>query len=172
MSDSNNKAGSKDVEVFHRVNRLKIKAGGDTNSAALGQIDPRAVDKADTVITQAAEMYPMQIRNVLKMLNKTWDETKGKTPEQRKEKAEKISNLANNVKDLALQFGFEIMGYFGGSLRDYIMKSDLTQPEHLIIVQAHIDVMDVAYREGLKDEESPMAEELKQVIAKAIAKYQ
>jgi hypothetical protein len=171
MSDSSKSKDGKEVEVFHRINRLKIKAGGEAHDGALGQIDPAAIEKANSVITQAAEMYPMQIRNVLKLLNKAWDETKDKTAEERKDKAERISNLANNVKDLALQFGFEIMGYFGGSLRDYIMRSDLTQPEHVIIVQAHIDVMDVAYREGLKDEESPMAEELKQVIAKAIDKY-
>jgi hypothetical protein len=169
---SNSSGADKDnVEVYKRINRLKIKAGGDLGGEASGQIDPESIAKANTVIEKAAEMYPMQIKNVLKLLNKSWAEIKEKGPEDRRQSAEKISNLANNVKDLAAQFGFDIMAYFGGSLRDYIMKSELTKPEHLIIVQAHVDVMDIAYNEGLRDEESAMAEELKKVLAQAIEKY-
>src|SRR6056300_458470 len=89
-----------DIEVYKRINRLKLKAGGSGGSEP-GQIDPNAIDKANTVIQQAASMYPMQIRNVLKALNKAWNETKELDPDKRSENAEKISNLANNVKDLA-----------------------------------------------------------------------
>ena len=171
MSNSENTKDETQVEIYKRINRLKLKAGGDLGSEQKGQIDPKAIEKANTVIEKAAEMYPMQIRNVLKMLNKRWDEIKRLSPDERKLNAEKLSNLANNVKDLATQFGFDIMAYFGTSLRDYILKSDLTRDEHLIIVQAHVDVMDIAYREGLKDQESAKAEELKMVIAKAIEKF-
>ena len=167
---NSSKDEDKGVEVYKRVNRLKLKAGGTSGSGA-GQIDPGAIEKANTVIQQAASMYPMQIRNVLKALNKAWNETKELEPDKRQKNSEKISNLANNVKDLAAQFGFEIMAYFGDSLRDFIMATDLSKKEHIIIVQAHIDVMDIAYNEGLKDKESELAEELKKVLAEAINKH-
>jgi hypothetical protein len=160
------------VEIFNRINRLKMKAGGDAqNSESRGEIDTKAVEKANQVIEKAAEMYPMQIRNILKILNKEWNRVKKLPPEDRHDNSEKLSNLANNICDLANQFGFDIMGHFGASLRDFLLISDMSKEEHTIIVQAHVDVMEIAYNEGLNDNEDPLAEELKEVVAKAIEKH-
>jgi hypothetical protein len=163
----------KEVEVFKRVNRLKLKAGGGLNDGP-GQIDKSAVDRANSVVQTMASLYPREIKNVLAALDKQWEQIKDlpEGHEKRPKLAEKISNTANQIKDLAGTFGYTLMEYFGESLRDYILDTDLTKKQHFVIVQAHIDVMGVAFREGLKDDDGgPVAEELKMMVNAAIDKY-
>jgi hypothetical protein len=172
MSKSNPESEKESkVEVYERINRLKIKAGGNPMDDVDGKLDPTAIDRANTVIQKASRMYPMQIRKSLERLNSLWDKTKAAPKEKRKETAEKLANTTNHIKDLAAQFNYDLMDYFGTSLRDYILAVDLTKNEHVIIVQAHIDVMNIAYNENLRADETPLAAELQTVLAEAIAKH-
>jgi hypothetical protein len=149
-----------------------LKAGGGLNDGP-GKLDQSAIDRADSVVRSMSSLYPKEIKNILSVLNKEWAELK-ETEEgaRNRELVEKISNTANHVKDLASTFGYDLMSYFGESLRDYILETELSMKEHYIIVQAHIDVMMVAFRENLKDDDGgPVAVELKKVVRQAIQKY-
>jgi hypothetical protein len=91
--------------------------------------------------------------------------------ESRKQAMEKIYHTANHLKDLASTFSYELMQHFALSLRDFTESIDVNKKEHHIIVQAHRDVMWVVYHENIKDHGGPKAEELKQIVAKAIEKF-
>ena len=174
MSNSEEAPGDdSEIEIFKRVNRLKLKAGGGLNDGP-GKIDSGAIEKANTVVQTMASLYPREIKNVLAALDKQWVKIKD-LPEDHPERtktAEKISNIANQIKDLAGTFGYTLMEYFGESLRDYILETDLSKKQHFTIVQAHIDVMGVAFRENLKDDDGgALGEELKKMVNAAIAKY-
>ncbi len=158
------------VEIYNRINRLKIKAGGSAKGGP-GKLDPNAVDRANAVIQKMSERYPAEIKKSLAALDSLWDTTKVMSFDARGDNAREISNIANQIKDLAGTFGFDLMEYFGESLRDYILDIDLSQKEQIIIVQAHVDVMQVAYNQNLKSQEHPLADELKKTVAAAIAKY-
>lgn len=158
------------VEVYNRINRLKIKAGGSAKGGP-GKLDPNAIDRANAVIQKMSDLYPTEIKKSLDELTKLWEQTKIISFDARRDNAKKISNIANQIKDLASTFGFDLMEYFGESLRDYILDVDLSQKEQIIIVQAHVDVMQVAYSQNLKSQQHPLAEELKKTVAAAIAKY-
>ncbi|MBI2233870.1 MAG: hypothetical protein HYU57_02540 [Micavibrio aeruginosavorus] len=158
------------VEIYNRINRLKIKAGG-TATGGPGKIDQNSIDRANAVLHKMSEQYPDEIKKCLEDLNGLWNETKAMASDKRSANARAISNVANQIKDLAGTFGFDLMEYFGESLRDYILNIDLSQKEQVIIVQAHIDVMQVAYSQNLKHQEHPLGEELKKTVAAAIAKY-
>jgi len=164
--------GETSVEMFKRVNKLKLKAGGGLNDGP-GQIDQGSVDRANSVVMTMESLYPREIKNVITALNKEWDQMKALSEDDDKSKLkEKISNTANQIKDLAGTFGYDLMEYFGESLRDYILSTDFSRKEHFVIVQAHIDVIWVAYRENLKhDDGGPVANELKETIRVAIDKY-
>lgn len=168
MSDQEDEHPS--VEIFTRVNRLKMKAGGTIGGGA-GRLDDRAVERADTVIRKMAAHYPDEIRRILESLNALWGETKAMSEDSRHDNARTLSNMANQIKDLAGVFGFDLMEYFGASLRDYILDIDLSRKEEIIIVQAHIDVMQLAYSQNLKSQDHPLGEELKRTVAAAIEKY-
>lgn len=158
------------VEIYTRINRLKMKAGGAIG-AGPGKIDTKSIDSAHSVIQKMAEKYPNEIKRSIENLEKIWAETKAMEPDQRSENARAISNFANQIKDLAGTFGFDLMEYFGESLRDYVLNVDLSHKEQIIIVQAHVDVMQVAYSQNLKHQEHPLGEELKKTVAAAITKY-
>lgn len=171
-SFSDDKDPDNGIEIFQRINVLKLKAGGGLKDAP-GQLAPQSVKNADTVVTSMATLYPKEIENILNVLNTEWETVKTMPDTADKAAlAEKISNTANQIKDLAETFGYSLMAHFGTSLRDYILKTDLSCKEHFIIGQAHINVMWVAFRKNLKDDDGgAVAEELKEMVRTAIEKY-
>lgn len=171
MSKSEEKKEN-DIEIFNRANKLKLKAGAGLNDGP-GKIEQHAIDRADSVVMTMASLYPQEIKNVMSALYKEWNVTKALPEEEDLSvHAQKMSNTANQIKDLAGTFGYVLMSYFGESLRNYILETDLSQEEHFTIVQAHIDVMAVAFRENLKEDDGEAAIELKKVVQEAIDKYQ
>lgn len=170
MSDSDNTDHNK-VEIFHRVNRLKLKTGAGLHDGP-GFIDPHAVNRAQTVIQAKEKLYPKIVEESLKKLQKSWAGFKmAANDDDRKEFMEQIYHTANHIKDLASTFNYELMQHFALSLRDFSERIDIGKKEHHIIVQAHNDVMWIVYQENIKDQGGPKAAELKLIVAKAIEKY-
>lgn len=159
----------KTVEKFNRVNRLRGKAGGSDGGGA-GRFEQTSLDRADAVIESMSSLYPKEIENMIGALHEQWVELK-QSGEERSTRVEKISHTANQIKDLAGTFGYSLMADFGDSLCSYILETALSRDEHFKIVQAHIDVMDVAFKRQLRDDGGEMGRELKQTVQKAIDKY-
>lgn len=158
-----------DVQVFHRVNKLKKKAGGEGDGP--GYIDKDAIKRAQTVIVQKHEAYTQEVEVVISSIESSWNEALEEHMRGEEASLESLYHYANHIKDLASTFGYELMQHFGSSLRDFIETVDLTNKAHHIIVKAHIDVMWVAYKENIRDHGGEKAEELKMFVAKAIEKY-
>ncbi|MCB9988859.1 MAG: hypothetical protein H6868_05925 [Rhodospirillales bacterium] len=159
------------VEILHRANRLKLKAGASSLYAGPGFLDPRAVNRAETVIQRKEAAYTIEVEDVLKNLERAWKEALSLPPEETSSVIEELYHYANHVKDLAATFGYELMQHFGYSLRSFASKIDMSKKAHHIIVRAHLDVMWVVYHENIKDHGGPKAEELKKIVAQAIEKY-
>ena len=166
---STNKSSS--VEVYHRINKLKLKAGLPVYDSVHGVIQPKKVQKAQEIIDQKEEEYPMEVKDVLGKLQESWGQYQKTEGEERSEWLEKIYNYSNNIKDLTSMYQHDLMSHFSLSLRDFCEKIDLNKKEHHVIVQAHLDVMWVTYEEKLRSDKSEKAEELKKVVALAISKY-
>lgn len=172
MSNSEQEKKDNMVEVYHRVNRLKLKAGASSLHDGPGFIDPAAIKRAQTVIQKRESLYLNEVEKELLALEKAWDKAKTvKEDKQAKTAIENVRHEANHIKDLAETFGYELMQHFGQSLREFANRVDVQKKEHHIIVQAHIDVMWVVYHENIKDQGGPKAEELKKIVAVAIEKY-
>ena len=170
MNDSDNDNDDR-VEIFHRVNRLKLKTGAGLNDGP-GFIDPHAVNRAQGIIQTKESLYPKIVEESLKKLESSWKNFKESANDDvRKTSMEQIYHTANHIKDLASTFNYELMQHFALSLRDFSERIDVSKKEHHIIVQAHNDVMWVVYHENIKDQGGPKAEELKLIVAKAIEKY-
>lgn len=170
MSNSDKDTDDGDVEVYHRVNKLKLKAGAGLHDGD-GFIDIHSIKRAQTVIERKESLYGNEVEDVLKRLRSAWDKMKSDDEAVVVDGIEELYHYANHVKDLATTFNYELMGYFGASLREFSEKIDVKNEKHLIIVQAHIDVMWVVYKEHIKDGGGEKATELKKIIAAAIKKY-
>lgn len=168
MSDSDK--SDKKVEVFHRVNKLKLKAGAHLHDGP-GYIDPHAIERAQTVVQKRENLYRNEVEENLKRLSQAWEKLKSADASKIEEGKEELFHYANHIKDLAATYRYELMKDFGQSLRSFCEKIDTDKKEHLAIVQAHIDVMMVAYKQNIKDNGGEQAIELKAMVDKAIEKY-
>ncbi|MBL4805221.1 MAG: hypothetical protein JKY71_10180 [Alphaproteobacteria bacterium] len=165
-----NKTNSDKVEMYHRINRLRLKAGLPVHGPA-GVIDPKTVKKAQAHIDDKEEEYTDEVRDVLEKLSESWKAFKKDGKQNAEQWIEKIYNYSNNVKDLTSMYDHDLMTHFGLSLREFCEDIDIEREEHHVIVQAHIDVMWVTYEQQLRSDSSEKAEELKKVVAIAIDKY-
>lgn len=163
---------SEKVKKMHRLNRLKLKAGVGLDDNRLGYIDPAAINRAQNAINNQEDSYAGEVEEVLVKLDSTWEDIKSNKDEKKVKKLRsELFNYANNVKDMAETFNYQLMGAFGKSLRDFCEKLDVGNEAHLVIVQAHIDVMWIAFKHNIKDEGGSQAKELKGMLDRAIEKH-
>ena len=160
------------VKIQHRLNKLKLKAGIAIDDERHGHIDPKAIKKAQQAIDKGEESYSDEVEIVLVKLDSAWSDLK-KQKDAAKIKTHKseLYNNANNVKDMAETFHYKLMQHFGESLRDFCEKLDVAKEEHHTIVQAHIDVMWIAFKNNIKDEGGAQGKELQKMLVTAIEKY-
>ncbi len=160
------------VEVYNRVNRLKAKVGRDHKDTTPGQIDPEAIEEAEGMIAVLCAECPNAIGGYLSELTKLWEEMRDMSQSRERENISGvIFTLAHEIKDIGSMCGYDLTAHFAESLRDYIQQTELNLDAQRIIIQAHLDAIQIAYKEGLKEEEGALAEELKKVVKIAIDKY-
>ena len=162
---------SSKVTVFHRINKLKLKAGIPLHDEVHGYIKPEDINKAQYAIDEKEKEYPIEVKIMLEKLEKTWEELKATSPDKRAKLLDKIYNFANNIKDITSTYDHDLMHHFSLSLRNFCEKINVEKQQHHTIVQAHLDVMWVTYDEKLRKDDSEKAQELKMVVAVAIKKY-
>jgi hypothetical protein len=160
------------IKLFKLPNELKLKLGAQTSSKQNGIIDPKKIEEAEAYIQKLCEGSNAEIAKNLQELTAIWDIMKT-MPEslERELSAKKIFTIAHEIKDIGGLCGLGLIAYFGESLRDYIEQTALSLKNQHIIIQAHIDAMNTAHKNGLRDNGGPAAEELKRIVKIAIEKY-
>lgn len=167
MSSLSNK-----VKIFHRLNKLKLKAGVPLDDERHGFIDPKAIKKAQAAIDAKEDSYTEEVEAIIVRIDSTWEDIRAEKDDKKaKQLQSELYNYANNILDVADTFSYKLMKHFGKSLRDFCEKIDIKNKAHHVIVQAHIDVMWVAFQNNIKDEGGPQAAELKKIVAQAIEKH-
>ncbi|MCB9983684.1 MAG: hypothetical protein H6861_08455 [Rhodospirillales bacterium] len=165
-----NKSDS-EAEIFHRMNKLKPKAGLSAFSKSQGLISQKRIEKAQKAIDDKESLYHEEVEKILGNLQASWKDYCAQKSDNRTNALDRIYNYSNNVKDLTSMYNHTLMEYFAQSLRDFCEKIDVHKKEHQIIVQAHIDAMFVTLHEKLRSDESEKAKELMDAVAVAIEKY-
>lgn len=162
----------KKVKIFYRINKLKLKAGVDADDDRPGYIAPESLKRAQDFIDTQEERYSEEVNKVLDMLVNTWNELKVEKDVGRAQtQLSWLYNYANNIKDMSETYDYQLMDHFGSSLRDFCEHIDVGNRAHHVIVEAHINVMRIAYDENIKGLDNAKANELKQIVAKAIEKF-
>src|SRR5262245_34427034 len=138
------------VEVLHRINKLKLKAGLPAHSQAQGIINPVKIKKAQNSIDAKEQQYPVEVEGLLGKIETSWEKYKTTNDAARPEFLNQVYNFSNNIKDLAGMYRHDLMQHFSLSLRDFCEKINAQKQQHQIIVQAHIDVMWITYEEKLR----------------------
>lgn len=162
-----------DIKVgFYRLsNRLKDRMGHTFQKQKEGFLAPSAIEEADKMIAEMCATCPETIEGHLATLTTLWEQMKSSSESERASISEKVFNVSHEIKDIGSMCGYQLTAHFAESLRDYIEKTDLNHQAQVVIVQAHLDAMNIVHRGGFKRDGGPEAEELKHMVRKAIAKY-
>lgn len=158
------------VEIFHRVNRLKIKAGSSKDGPPV-KFSKERLKEPHKFKEDLAENYDDELGTVMDDLEAAWEGLLSGKSETIHESREKLYHKANHVKDLASTFHYPLMQHFGLSLREFIEKIDPENKDHHTIVRAHLDVMWIVKKEDIHDEGGEKAKELKQMVEIAIREH-
>ena len=162
---------TKGVEVYRRVNRLKMKITGAEIGPA-GQVDANAIAEADEKIKALCRDCPDLLKKCLDQITQDWKKMqKIENGDERKKLVDSIFIAAHEIKDVGSMCGFELLAHFAESLRDYIILTDLSHKAHTVIIQAHVDAMNITLKEKIMAGSSSKAAELKHLVHKAIYKY-
>ena len=167
-----NNSDDDSVNLYHRINRLKAKAGGDPNDTREGTLEHGMIEKADELIKDFCKECDKLVAAVLEKLGAKWRDMAEMDKSPTRDKlAQEIFTFAHEVKDVAGMCGYTLMSEFAESLRDYITETSLDQDAQKVIVQAHVDAMNAALRNNIRDEGGAAAMELKSLVKVAIEKY-
>lgn len=160
------------IEILKVVNRLKRKLGIQGQHSEPGYLDPEAVAQADEIIRKLCAECPATVTAHLKELSALWAKMRDmpQSPE-RETVSGKIFTLSHEIKDVSAMCGYGLTAYFSESLRDYIDQTELNLEAQRVIIQAHIDALQVVHTKGLKDEAGPECDTLKKMVKVAIDKY-
>lgn len=174
MTDEQDKSGGGiKVEIIQLANRLKRKLGLDPKDESEGFIDPDAVAAADDMIAKLCAECQQSIGGFLESLAEKWKQMREMTEDtaERQQLSEEVFTLAHEIKDIGSMCGYHLIAYFAESLRDYIGETELNMDAQRVIIQAHLDAMNLAHKQDIKEDEGVKATELKQLVKIAIQKY-
>ena len=158
------------VQVFHRVNRLKIKAGSTVDGPPV-KFSKERLKNPELFMEKHTENYDEEIENVLNDLEKAWTHFLSDDQQTVDKGRDTLYHKANHAKDLAATCNYPLMQHFGLSLREFVENIDPSLKEHQTIVRAHLDVMWTTKKEDIRGHGGEKAEELKDVVKVAIERF-
>ena len=177
MSPSNNRISGEPagIKIYRVANRLLKKLGIRPNTGTQsepGEISPEAIIEAQQHIETLCGECEVTLSDLLAELVAAWVDMRDMAQsEKRQEVSQKIFLLAHEIKDVGGLCKYDLAAYFAESLRDFIERTTLSLEAQRVIIQAHVDALQVIVKQGLKDEASPAAEELKKMVKIAVEKY-
>ncbi|MGH1457195.1 MAG: hypothetical protein ACRBDI_10470 [Alphaproteobacteria bacterium] len=161
------------VEIIKIRGSLKNKLGAlrvPTNED--GYLAEENIEEADSLINEMCKTCLDDIGRNLDLLSQSWKAMQDLPDgEARSSRAQEIFTYSHEIKDIGSLCGYTLAAHFAESLRDYIAETALNLKNQRIIIQAHVDAMTVVYKNDLKDDGGPAADELKKMVKVAINKY-
>lgn len=161
------------IFIYKLKNRLKEKVGLRSALQEEGEIAEERIEKADKLIealcTNCSQTIGVHLEKIIELWAKMRETEHGS--EEREVIAKEIFTLAHEIKDIASLCKYDLAAYFAESLRDYIIKTEMSMKAQQVIIQAHVDALTVVHKKDIKDDGGPAAEELKRMVKIAIDKY-
>lgn len=173
MTDKNPPLKKLRIEVYKLTNYLKQKlspSGGKNTQE--GEISPDKVSECDALIQSMCFDYLKVADNHISKISELWKKMRDMPQSDERHKiSDQIFVEAHEIKDIASLCGYTLCAHFAESLRDYIAEVSLNLSGQRVIIQAHIDALNIVHKQKLKEDGGAAAEELKRMVKIAIEKY-
>jgi hypothetical protein len=156
------------AQFIQPPNTLRLKVGG----ARFGGIDPEAVAKAEAALKSLSSQFGQWLNDELTKLDAARAQitAKGYTPET----AEQLYLRAHDLKGLGSTYEYPLVTRIAASLCRITDTAAARAKAPLFLIDAHIEGIKAAVRDGIKDESHPvgkaLAEELEGRVAEHLSK--
>lgn len=161
------------IEVYKLSNFLKerLSPNGKKNNHE-GEISPEKVAECDALIAEVCVNCLDIIGEHLNAIVELWKKMRDMPQsDERQTLSDQIFVQAHEIKDISSLCGYTLCAHFAESLRDYIADIALNLSGQRVIIQAHIDALNIVHKQKLKEDGGTAAEELKKMVKIAIEKY-
>lgn len=129
---------------------LKLKLGG----GRLGAIDPAAIARAEAALMSLSSNFTQWLADEITKLEGARQQIRadGITPAS----MENLYLRAHDLKGLGTTYGYQLITRISGSLCRMIDDKEKRSATPLELVDAHIDAIKAAVRDGIKSDEHPV----------------
>ena len=151
-------------QVIQVPNTLKLKVGG-----RFGALDPAAIAKAEAALKSLSGNFGEWLQDEVTKLEtaRARVKTEGVTPET----MEFLYLRAHDLKGLGTTYEFPLVTRIGASLCKLIDDKDKRLTASMALIDAHIDGIRAAVRDGIKTDDHPMGKvlvtELERMVTEA-----
>ncbi|HQN52406.1 MAG TPA: Hpt domain-containing protein, partial [Phenylobacterium sp.] len=135
-------------QVIPASNALKLKVGG-----RFGALDPAAIAKAEAALKSLSGNFGQWLQDEVTKLEtaRARVKTEGVTPET----MEFLYLRAHDLKGLGTTYEFPLVTRIGASLCKLIDDKDKRLSASMALIDAHIDGIRAAVRDGIKTDDHP-----------------
>jgi len=158
---------TQEIMIIHPVNRLKEKVGSEKNIDIY--IDPKNIKAANETLQKTSALKEKEIDHIIINLFSLWDKLKNNN-KNRNHCSTLFYIYLNRLDDLSLLFSMAIIRKFTQSLKEFLEDYDLDKNAHRIIIQAHLDVINLSHESKIQDINSRDAKELQTILGVAMKK--
>ncbi len=151
-------------QVIPASNALKLKVGG-----RFGALDPAAIAKAEAALKSLSGNFGQWLQDEVTKLEtaRARVKTEGVTPET----MEFLYLRAHDLKGLGSTYEFPLVTRIGASLCKLIDDKDKRLGASMALIDAHIDGIRAAVRDGIKSDDHPVGKilvtELERMVTEA-----
>lgn len=154
--------------LIRRSNTMLERLGG--RPGVPGKVDESLLKKAEDRIAEVGAAYPDRVKADLEKLV-TLANQAATDAEHRGQVITDINLIVHEIRGEGATFGYPLLTKFAGSL--FKFTDGLTSPNErqLALIKAHVDVMTVVVKNGIKGDGGPLGAQIDQSLAMAIEKY-
>ena len=148
MSDQQNPG-----QVIQVPNTLRLKVGG-----RFGAIDPSAIAKAEAALKSLSGNFAQWLQDEVVKLEASRQRVKAEGVSA--ETMEQLYLRAHDLKGLGTTYEFPIITRMAASLCKLIDDKDKRHEAPMVLIDAHIDGIKAAVRDGIKTDDHPVGKVL------------
>lgn len=150
------------VQVIQSPNTLRLKVGG-----RLGGIDASAIAKAEAALKSLSGNFGEWLADEVAKLEKARERVR--TEGVNADTTESLYMRAHDLKGLGATYEFPLVTRIAGSLCRLIDDPATRQDAPMFLVDAHIDAIKAAVRDGIKTDTHPTGRMLAEALEAQVA---
>lgn len=157
------------VKVINCFNRLKHKINPERKAHVF--ISQQQLNDAQNVYNDYLKKQDDITENAVHGLHIIWGKIISDTDNNQEHLISMFLKYINRTYEVAELFSNDLMLYFIKSIRKFMRTASLENEKHILIIQAHLDVINLARKQKINNRNDPKAVDLINLLKLAIEKY-